>query len=456
MNTSIINSSPIQTDYYSIYNQLATNTLLNNVFNYNPIQINPYYSLVNNPSPVYSTYSDVEHSVTPMYSPNYYSYPLSPPISYNGYTMPNNLGMVESPVKTKKPSKKKNSKKQALKDHLNHEQQIIAQLHKNINENKLNKIVGKKKSNKDQKEIKRKNRKIASKNLKINTRPTQRVQSIFNREQIINNSNVKKVQMNNESSPIFNTVNVFPKYTKLEKKSTTQKEPSQQSIVPRISRNGPSGHLYDKLPKKNNDIEFILNNELVLTFLNNVYNGYKWSSKLTNSKTNRNISFLTKSNNDDSHEITSWKDSQTPGQKYSVASLLAMANSPIESGSIATERRVNRKDLYNYWAKMARKSMLENGKNESENSPIEGESYIQQKIQNTFISKSNDKFKQSNTLTNKSIGSSNEKETMDSFSASSNHPLDKLSYLNSDTNITSNNKNNHPIAAKFITLYNSR
>ena len=455
LNSTIINSTPIQTDYYSIYNQLASNTLLSNVFNYNPIQINPYYSLISDPSPVYSTYSDVERSASPMYSPNYYSYPLSAPISYNGYTMPNNLGMAESPVKTKKLYKKKNSKKQALKDHLNHEQQIIAQLHKNINENKLNKIVGKKKSNKDQKEINRKNRKIASKNLKINTRPTQRVQSVFNREQIINNSIVKKAETRKENNPLFNSVNVFPKYTKQERKSSIQKGPSQQSIIPGISRNGPSGHLFDKSTKENSNIEFILINELVLTFLNNVYNGYNWSSKLTNSKTNRNISFLTKNNNDDSHEIISWKDGQTPGQKYSIASLLAMANSPIGSGSIATERRVNRKELYNYWAKMARKSMLENSKNESEKSPKEDESYIQRMIQNKFISKNNNKFNQVNKpLTKKTIGFSNEKETMDSFSTPSNHPLDKLSYLNGDTNINSNNKNNHPIAAKFIEYYN--
>jgi len=452
------NTSPIQTDYYSIYNQLASNTLLSNVLSYNPIQVNPYYSLINNvstTSPVYSAYSDVERSAYPMYSPNYYSYPLSAPISYNNYIMPYNLGMFESPVKTKKSSKKKHTKKQALKDYLNHEQQVIDQLHKNIKENKMNKISGKKKIIKDKKELNKKNRKIASKNLKINTNSSYRVQPIFNREQIINNNNVRKDESNNESKAIFNTINVFPKYTKPEKKSSSQKEPSQQSIKPRISRNAPSGRIDEKSPTKSTNIESLLNNELTLTFLNNVYNGFNWKSKITNSKTNKNINFLTKGNTDKSNEVTSWKDSQTPGKKYSIATLLSMANCPVENGNIAKDRRVNRKELYEYWSKMAKKTMLENGKNESEKSLSSSELYIHRTVQNKAISKNNGKLKQLNKkLSKKSNVVSNEKEVDDLISEPSNHPLAKLNYLNITNNINSNNKNHHPIAVQFNEYYN--
>jgi len=226
-------------------------------------------------------------------------------------------------------------------------------------------------------------------------------------------------------------------------------------MKPQMIKNVQSDYSFDKLPKKNTNIEFLLNNELILSFLNNVYNGFNWTSKLTNSKTNKNIGFLTKNN--DSTEVYSWKDSQTPGQKYSIASLLSMANNPMKSGSIATERRVARKELYEYWSKMARKSMLENGKNESEKAPTtKNESYIHRMIQNKAISKSNDKMKQLNKMLNKKSSSvNNEKEpTTDLFTISSNHPLSKLNYLNVNININSNNKNNHPIAARFNEYYN--
>jgi len=460
MNYEIINnSSPIQTDYYSIYNQLASNTLLSNVLSYNPIQINPYYSLINNvstTSPVYSAYSDIEHSTYPMYSPNYYSYPLSAPISYENYITPYNLGMFESPVKTKKSSKKKHTKKQALKDYLNHEQQVIDQLHKNIKENKMNKISGKKKIIKDKKELNKKNRKIASKkNLMVNTNSKYEIKPIFNREQIINNYNVRKDESNNESKAIFNTINVFPKYTKPEKKSSSQKEPSQQNVKPGISRNAPSGSVNEKSPTKSTNIESLLNNELTLSFLNNVYNGFNWKSNVTNSKTNKNINFLTKGNTNKSNEVTSWRDSQTPGKKYSIATLLSMANCPVENGNIATNRRVNRKELYEYWSKMSKKTMLENSKNESEKSISSSELYIHRMVQNKAISKNNGKFKQLNKkLSKKSNGVFNEKESYDLISEPSNHPLAKLNYLNITNNINSNNKNHHPIAAQFNEYYN--
>jgi len=204
------NASPLQTDYYSIYNQLAGNTLLSNVLNYNGyMNPNSYFSPVNNISPVYSAYSDIEHNSYPMYSPNIYSYPLSAPLNYSGYVMPYSFGYNE-PIKVKK-SKKKGVKKQALKDYRNHEQQLIDQFHKNISENKANKIVGKKKINKDQKENK-KNRRISSKNLKIYTNATPKFKPVFDRTQLIqNNSGVQ---------PVFNPSNVLPTYTKSKKKES--------------------------------------------------------------------------------------------------------------------------------------------------------------------------------------------------------------------------------------------
>ncbi|ORX87692.1 hypothetical protein BCR32DRAFT_274303 [Anaeromyces robustus] len=465
------NSSPIQTDYYSIYNQLATNTLLSNVLGYNGYSqpMSSYYS----PSPVYSTYSDVERSAIPMYSPNIYSYPLSAPINYNGYVIPYNLGMDMYDVSptTKKSSnrrkKNKNTKKQALKDYLNHEQQVIAQFHKNIKENKFNKIAGKKKNNKDQKEIKKK-RRLASKNLKINTKSQQKVIPIFDHNQIIKNRTRNKENYdgnNNNNQSIYNTGDAFPKYTKPVKKSSSnynKKEPElQQQIQPSMSRNAPSGYSFDALPKRNTNIEFLLNNELILSFLNNVYNGFNWTSKLTNSKTNKNIGFLTKDNK--SNEVISWKNSQTPGDKYSVASLLSMANSPVESGSIAKERRINRKELYEYWSNMARKSSITANNtttttNTNDNNKLD--TMFLRMVQNKTISKSNDKLKQLNKklLNKKSNSIIYEKEFITHellpSSSSSNHPLNNLNYLITNINNNdTNNKNNHPIAAKFNEFY---
>jgi len=511
------NSSPIQTDYYSIYNQLASNTLLDNVLGYNgyynPQQMNPYYSPVSNPSPVYSAYTELDRSPYQMYSPNFYSYPLSAPINYDGYVMPYDLGLNQ-PVKTKKSSKKKNTKKQALRDYRNHEQQVIDQFHKNINENKANKIAGKKKMNKEHKDT-RKNRKIASKSLKINTNSSKKVKPIFDRAQIISNTTrPKNAEVNNENQPIFNTRNVFPTYTKPEKKATTNKaeienvgvkkpevkkaevkkpevkkaevkkpevkkaenkksntkkasttkpstkkavnnkEPELQSMKPGLSKNTSSGYSFDALPKRNTTIENVLNNELILSFLNNIYNGFSWNSKLTNSVTNRNVNFITKNNTDDTHEVASWKDSQTPGQKYSVASLLAMANSPVQSSSIVTERRVNRKDLYDYWTKMARKSILETKDSEKSNT-THADSLIHRMIQNKAISKNNDKLKQLNKmLTKKSQSTVNEREVPDLFSGYSHHPIAPLNYLNVNINFNSNNTNQHPLAVRFNNFYN--
>jgi len=431
------NTSPLQTDYYSIYNQLAGNTLLSNVLNYNGyMNPNSFYSPISNVSPVYSTYSDIEHNSYPMYSPSIYSYPLSAPINYSGYIMPYDFGYNE-PVKVKK-SKKKGVKKQALKDYRNHEQQLIAQFHKNISENKANKIVGKKKINKDQKENK-KNRKISSKNLKIYTNSSQKVKPIFNRANLIQNNN-------EEEKPEYNTSNVFPASTKTNKKiSEKQKEPELQMIPPPgLSKNTPSGYSFDSLPKRNVNIEFLLNNELNLSFLNNVYNGFHWSSKLTNSKTNRNIGFLTRDNNDNTNEVISWKDSQTPGHKYSVASLISMTNNPIENGSIATERRINRKELYEYWSNMAKKSMS----NESKQS----DSFINRMIRNIADNKKNEKREQLSRIISKNVV--NDKENKNSISPVSNHPLGKLNYLNMNININPYNTNQHPIAVKFNNFYN--
>jgi len=440
------NASPIQTDYYSIYNQLAGNTLLSNVLNYNGY-MNPYYSPVSNFSPVYSTYSDIEHNSYPMYSPNLYSYPLSAPINYGGYPMSYPIEQDE-PVKVKK-SKKKGVKKQALKDYRNREQQLIAQFHKNINENKANKIVGKKKYNKDQKENK-KNRKIASKNLKILTNSSQKVKPLFDRNQLIQN--------NNETKPVFKTSNVIPTNTKPDKKtSRNQREPELQSMQPGMIKNAPSGYSFDALPKRNVDIEFLLNNELILSFLNNVYNGFNWSSKLTNSKTNQNIGFLTKDNNNNTSEVISWKDSQTPGRKYSIASLISMTNNPIGNNSIATERRMSRKDLYEYWSNMARKSSITENKNDDDkNSTKQTDSFINRMIQSIADNKKNEKLRKLNKIISKNSRNNavSDKEYNNSISSVTNHPLDRLNYLNMNMSIDPKNNNQHPIAAKFNEYYN--
>ncbi|ORX46662.1 hypothetical protein BCR36DRAFT_356751 [Piromyces finnis] len=463
------NGSQIQTDYYSIYNQLANNTLLENVLNYNGYsspqqQMNSYYSPVSNVSPVYSAYSDFGRSPYVMYSPNVYSYPLSAPIDYNGYTMPYDLGL-DQPIKNAKKSKKKSVKKQAIRDYKNHEQQVIDQFHKNMNENKPNKIAGKKKINKDQKEIK-KNRKIAPKNLKINTNSSKKVKPIFDRAQIISKNTTKPKKEEQQQQPIFNTSNVFPTYEKPQKKKSATKntitkkantkEPELQSMKPGLSKNTSTGYSFDNLPKRNSIIENVLNNELILSLLNNVYNGFTWTSKLTNSKTNRNISFLTKTNTDDSYELVSWKDSQTPGQKYSIASLLSTTNNPCPSGSIASERRINRKELFDYWSNMARNSMAEANR-DSEKQVNQVDSFIHRMVQNRTISKNNDKLKHLNKLINKKSQSVvSEKETIDLFSGSTHHPIAKLNYLNVNISFNSDNANHHPLAVRFNKYYNSQ
>jgi len=361
----LLNVSPIPTDYYSIYNQLASNTLLDNVLNYHGQLVNAYYSPVSNASPIYSAYSDFERSPYPLYSPNLYSYPLSAPVNFTGYVLPYEFGLDEQPVKPKK-SNKKNVKKQAIRDHQNHEQQVIDQFHKNISENKPNKIAGKKKMNKNQKEIRR-HKRVASKNLNVNTGSPNKAHAYEN-AQVITKNTIPSAK--SEYRPLFNMNNVFPSYSKPENKANTKKastnnmkEPDLQYMRPGVSRNTPSqGNVYAK-PEKNTNLEKVLDNELTLSFLNNVYNGFTWESTLLNSTTNHNISFITRRNPDHSNEITAWKDSQTPGQKYSIASLLAMTYSPYPSGSLITERRSNRKELYDYWSKMARRSMMESAKN---------------------------------------------------------------------------------------------
>jgi len=100
--------------------------------------------------------------------------------------------------------------------------------------------------------------------------------------------------------------------------------------------------------------------------------------------------------------------------------------------------------------------ITENKNNDNNNSTKQTDSFINRMIQSIADSKKNEKIKKLNKIISKNSQSNtvSNKEYNNSISPVSNHPLDKLNYLNMNMSINPNYTNQHPIAAKFNEYYN--